>query len=58
MKITLLTVGKTDVRWVKEGLDLYVSRLSHYIPFTLTEIPELKNASSLSKEQIKDREGD
>ena len=58
MKITLLTVGKTDVRWVKEGLDLYVSRLSHYVPFMLTEIPELKNASSLSKEQIKDKEGE
>ena len=27
MDITLLTVGKTDVKWVKEGLDLYVSRL-------------------------------
>ena len=42
MKITLLTVGKTDVRWVREGLDLYVSRLRHYVPFALTEIPELK----------------
>lgn len=58
MKITLLTVGKTDVRWVREGLDLYISRLSHYIPFVLDEIPELKNVSALSKEQIKDREGE
>lgn len=58
MKITLLTVGKTDVRWVREGLDLYVSRLSHYIPFVLDEIPELKNVSSLSRDQIKDREGE
>lgn len=58
MKITLLTVGKTDVRWVREGLDLYVSRLSHYIPFALDEIPELKNVSALSKEQIKDKEGE
>lgn len=58
MRITLLTVGKTDVRWVKEGLELYGSRLSHYIPFTLTELPELKNVSSLSKEQIKDKEGE
>ena len=24
MKITLLTVGKTDVRWVRDGLELYV----------------------------------
>lgn len=58
MKITLLTVGKTDVKWVKEGLDLYVSRLSHYAPFQVREIPELKNVSALDKEQIKVREGE
>ncbi|MBQ2108635.1 MAG: 23S rRNA (pseudouridine(1915)-N(3))-methyltransferase RlmH [Bacteroidales bacterium] len=58
MKITLLTVGKTDVKWVKEGLDLYVSRLSHYVQFTLVEIPELKNVSSFSQAQIKEKEGD
>lgn len=58
MKITLLTVGKTDIDWVRKGLDIYVSRLRHYIPFTVTEIPELKNTSSLTKEQIKTREGE
>ena len=56
MKITLLTVGKTDVKWVKEGLDVYVSRLTHYVPFQLKEIPELKNVSALDKSQIKSRE--
>ena len=58
MKITLLTVGKTDRDWVKQGLDIYVSRLKHYIPFAITEIPELKNVSALTKEQIKVREGE
>ena len=58
MKITLLTVGKTDVKWVKEGLDLYVSRLSHYAPFQLRDLPELKNVSALDREQIKVREGE
>ena len=58
MKITLITVGKTDVKWVKEGLELYAGRLSHYIQFTINEIPELKNASALSREQIKEKEGD
>ena len=58
MKITLLTVGRTDVRWVKEGLDIYTSRLSHYVPFQIQEIPELKNVSSFSKEQIKTKEGE
>ena len=58
MKVKLLTVGKTDVPWVKEGLDLYASRLSHYLPFTVTEIPELKKASALSEDQIKHKEGE
>lgn len=58
MTIMLLTVGKTDVKWVKEGLDLYISRLRHYVPFHLVEIPELKKAASLSRQQIKDKEGE
>ncbi|MBE6237174.1 MAG: 23S rRNA (pseudouridine(1915)-N(3))-methyltransferase RlmH [Bacteroidales bacterium] len=58
MKITLLTVGKTDKDWVKQGTDIYVSRLKHYIPFTISEIPELKNVSALSKDQIKTKEGE
>ena len=57
MRITLLTVGKTDIKWVSEGLEVYSSRLRHYIPFEITEIPELKNASSLSRDQIRTAEG-
>ena len=58
MKITLLTVGKTDKDWVRQGLDIYVSRLKHYIPFSIVEIPELKNAAAMSKEQIKTNAGE
>ena len=58
MKISLITVGKTDVGWVREGLELYVSRLSHYVPFVLDEIPELKNVAALTREQIKEKEGE
>ena len=57
MKITLLTVGKTDIRWINEGLEVYSSRLRHYLPFEIKEIAELKNAGSLSKEQINTLEG-
>ena len=58
MRLTLLTVGKTDIKWVKDGLEVYASRLAHYIPFEVNEIPELKNVSALTKEQIKSREGE
>ena len=58
MKITLLTVGRTDIKWVKDGLEMYVSRLKHYINFDLVEIPELKNVGALTKDQIKHKEGE
>ena len=58
MKITLLTVGKTDKDWVKQGIDIYASRMKHYFPFSIVEIPELKNVSSLSQDQIKTEEGE
>lgn len=57
MKLILLTVGRTDVPWVRSGLELYTARLQHYVRFELKEIPELKNAASLSEEQIKTKEG-
>ena len=37
---------------------MYASRISHYVPFSVTEIPELKNVSALSVDQIKKKEGD
>ena len=58
MHLTLLTVGKTDIPWVRDGLEMYISRLKHYVPFELREIPELKGVSALSREQIKEREGE
>ncbi|MBR0532944.1 MAG: 23S rRNA (pseudouridine(1915)-N(3))-methyltransferase RlmH [Bacteroidales bacterium] len=58
MRICLLTVGKTDAGWVREGLETYSSRLSRYVPFSVNEISELKNASSLSKAQVKEKEGE
>ena len=58
MHITLLTVGKTDIPWVREGLNVYTSRLAHYVPFSLVEIPELRCVSALDKEQIKQKEGE
>lgn len=57
MKITLLLTGKTSFDFVKEGMALYAKRLSFYVTFNVVEIPELKGVSSLSKEEIKIKEG-
>ncbi len=58
MKVKLLLVGKSVEDWLKSGIILYTSRLKHYVPFEMTVIPELKQTSALSVEQIKEREGD
>ncbi|MBR5074277.1 MAG: 23S rRNA (pseudouridine(1915)-N(3))-methyltransferase RlmH [Bacteroidales bacterium] len=58
MKIKLICVGKTDFSFVEEGMKLYCSRLKHYCKFSEVYIPALKGASSLSKDQIKEKEGE
>ncbi len=58
MKIRLITTGKTNVGWVKAGLDLYLSRISHYANFSMTEIPDIRNASQAGREVLKVKEGE
>lgn len=57
MKITLLVVGKTTDARLVSLIDDYLQRLTHYVPFEMTVIPELRNAKSLSESQQKEREG-
>ena len=57
VKILLLTIGNTDKKYMKEGIDDYVKRISFYIPFEMKFIPDIKNRSSLSEELQKEKEG-
>lgn len=58
MKITLLTIGKTEDKYLLEGIEVYVKRLKHYITFRILEIPELKGTKNLSQDQQKSKEGE
>lgn len=58
MKLKLLLVGKSVESYLQKGIEIYRSRLVHYIPFEIVEIPELKQVSALSKDQIKVKEGE
>ena len=58
MKTILILVGKTQSKIFKVGIDDYVSRIEHYMPFSITTIPELKNTKSLSEDQQKQKEGE
>ena len=58
MKITLLVVGKTTSVQIESLIQEYLKHLTHYIPFVLQVIPELKNTKALTPEQQKLAEGD
>lgn len=54
MKIVLLQLGKTDKKYLEEGIADFVKRIGRLAQFEITTIPDLKNRKSLSiKEQIK-----
>ena len=57
MKITLVVIGKTDDKFITEGLKKYQNRLKHYISFEYIELPDVKKNKNLSQEQQKKMEG-
>lgn len=57
MKIKLITIGKTDEAYLKEGINKYTSRLKHYISFEFKEIPDLKLGKKLNINLQKEAEG-
>ena len=58
MKITLLTLGKTSDARLSALIDEYQQRLKHYVPFEFVVVPDIKNAKSLTQDQLKVAEGE
>lgn len=51
MKVTLLTIGDHEDKYLAEGFSLYEKRLQHYLSFDTMLIPSLKKKGQ-SKEAI------
>ena len=45
MKTELILVGKTINKHFIAGIKDYAERITHYMPFTITTIPEIGRAS-------------
>lgn len=58
MKITLIVVGKTDKKYILEGVAEYEKRLSHYCKFEVKVIPDIKNSKSMSASVQMQKEGE
>ncbi|WP_217587449.1 23S rRNA (pseudouridine(1915)-N(3))-methyltransferase RlmH [Lentibacillus saliphilus] len=60
MKIQLITVGKLKEKYLKQGIQEYMKRLSTYAKVDIIEVPDEKAPENLSDAQataIKDKEG-
>jgi 23S rRNA (pseudouridine1915-N3)-methyltransferase len=58
VKVLLFVIGKTDERYLEEGIQKYTDRIVHYLPYEMLVFPDLKNRRSLSPDQQKKLEGE
>ena len=56
MKIFFWSVGKGHEAFVKEGIEIFTNRISHYFPVEWKIFPGAKNAASLTEEEMKKTE--
>lgn len=58
MDIELLTVGKTGIKFVTDGMEEYAGRLKRYINYSIFCLPDVKKTSALTEKQQKEAEGE
>ena len=57
MKILLIVVGKTDQKWLIDGIGQYAGRLTHFAQFEMQVIPDIRNTKNMDFQTQKVREG-
>lgn len=57
LKVLFWAIGKTDAAYLQTGIDLYVKRLQHYLPFDMEVLPDVRQAGRLSPDQVCSKEG-
>ncbi|MDY4790586.1 MAG: 23S rRNA (pseudouridine(1915)-N(3))-methyltransferase RlmH [Bacteroidales bacterium] len=58
MNIKLILVGKTEEKYLREGIEIFEKRLKNYINFEMIIIPSLKDTKNLSPQIVKEKEGE
>ena len=61
MNISIITIGKLKEKYLKQGIDEYLKRLSTYAKVDIIELPDEKAPENLSEsemEQVKLKEGE
>ena len=58
MKLILAAVGKGHEAYVKDGVDDFTKRITHYYPVSWHLIPNPRNAAAFSETELKKKEGE
>jgi len=58
MKVELWAIGKTNERYLEEGIALYARRLEHYLKLEWRVLPDVKKAGKLPAAKLKEKEGE
>ena len=58
MKTLLIVMGKTTDKHFIAGIEDYIGRIKHYLPFQFVIISEIKDTRNLSEDQQKVQEGE
>ena len=58
MKFTLYNIGKTDVEYIRQGIEDYTGRISHFTDFSIIDLPAVKHTKKTSPDDLTSREGD
>ena len=57
MNTELAVIGTSSIGYLKQGIDEYIKRLKHYVPFEIKYIDDIKNTKNISEDQQKRTEG-
>lgn len=58
MKVRLISIGKTNEAYLREGMEIYVSRLKHYVDFSMLELDEVKGSKKISMDDYRKKEAE
>lgn len=58
MEFVLIAVGRTRMKFVEQGITEYRTRLQRYTPFSIVELPDVKDTKSLTEDLQKVKEGE
>jgi 23S rRNA (pseudouridine1915-N3)-methyltransferase len=58
MKLKLVSIGKAHEAYVKNGIDDFTKRITHYFPVEWHIIPVPKNAGVFSETELRKKEGE